>query len=231
MNKMEILAPAGGPESVLPAVRCGADAIYLGAWSLSARASAQNFDREQLRQAVEYCHARGVKVYLACNILMFDNELKRAMEIIEYACSIPVDALIMQDVGLVSLVREAAPDMRIHASTQMSVHTPKGVELLSKMGFKRVVLSRELSRDEIYEIAKNSPIELEVFVHGALCMSVSVCSVQQYVNSLYFVQLRIAPLTNLVANTVLDLRIFRSRLPLILHVSDLKPVLPDVTPV
>lgn len=173
MNKMEILAPAGGPESVLPAVRCGADAIYLGAWSLSARASAQNFDREQLRQAVEYCHARGVKVYLACNILMFDNELKRAMEIIEYACSIPVDALIMQDVGLVSLVREAAPDMRIHASTQMSVHTPKGVELLSKMGFKRVVLSRELSRDEIYEIAKNSPIELEVFVHGALCMSVS----------------------------------------------------------
>ena len=173
MAKLEILAPAGGPESILPAVRCGADAVYLGAHKLSARASAQNFDRGQLREAVEYCHARGIKVYLACNTLMFDNELHGAMEIIEYACSIPVDALIMQDVGFVSLVREAAPGMRLHASTQMSVHTPKGVEQMAKMGFKRVVLSRELSRSEIEEIAKESPIELEVFVHGALCMSVS----------------------------------------------------------
>lgn len=173
MNKMEILAPAGGPDSIFPAVRCGADAVYLGAWKLSARSSAQNFDREQLRTAVEYCHARGVKVYLACNTLMRDDELPRAMEIIEYACSIPVDALIMQDIGFASMVRQAAPDMRIHASTQMSVHTPKGVELLYKNGFKRAVLSRELSREEICEIAKESPIELEVFVHGALCMSVS----------------------------------------------------------
>lgn len=170
---MEILAPAGGIESISPAVRTGADAIYLGAWKLSARSSAQNFDREQLRTAVEYCHARGVKVYLACNTLMHDNELKEALQIIEYACSIPVDALIMQDLGLVSLVRQAAPAMRIHASTQMSVHTPKGVELLAKMGFKRVVLARELNRKELEEIVKNSSIELEVFVHGALCMSVS----------------------------------------------------------
>lgn len=173
MARLEILAPAGGPDSIIPAVRCGADAVYLGARRLSARASAQNFDREQLREAVEYCHARGVKVYLACNTLMLDSELREAMEIIEYACSIPVDALIMQDVGFVSLVREAAPGMRLHASTQMSVHTPKGVEQMAKMGFKRVVLSRELSRKEIEEIAAESPIELEVFVHGALCMSVS----------------------------------------------------------
>lgn len=173
MKQLEILAPAGGTESVYSAVRTGADAIYLGAWKLSARTSAQNFQREELREAVEYCHARGVRVYLACNTLLRDTELKEAIDIILYACSIPVDALIMQDLGLISLVRQAAPNMRIHASTQMSVHTPKGVELLAEMGFRRAVLSRELSRREIEEIAKVSPIELEVFVHGALCMSVS----------------------------------------------------------
>ena len=173
MNRLEILAPAGGPESVYPAVRLGADAVYLGAQKLSARSSAKNFDKEELRRTVEYCRARGVKVYLACNTLIHDKELEEAAEMIKYACEIPVDALIMQDIGLISLVREAAPDMRLHASTQMSVHTLKGVELLADMGFKRAVLSRELSKKEIAEIAKNSPIELEVFVHGALCMSVS----------------------------------------------------------
>ena len=170
---MEILAPAGGFDTVMPAVRAGADAIYLGARELSARANAKNFSNEELKNAVDYCRARGVKVYLACNTLVRDDELKKALKIVEYACSIPVDAIIIQDIGLISLVREAAPEMRLHASTQMSVHTLKGVELLADMGFKRVVLSRELSRDEIAEIAQKSPIELEVFVHGALCMSVS----------------------------------------------------------
>ena len=173
MNKLEVLAPVGGMESLYPAVRLGADAVYLGARKLSARTSAQNFSREELKQAVEYCHARGVKVYLACNTLVHDSELNEAMNIIEYACSLPVDALIIQDLGLISLVKQAAPNMRLHASTQMSVHTPDGVEMLYNMGFKRAVLSRELSKNEIAEIAKNSPIELEVFVHGALCMSVS----------------------------------------------------------
>ena len=170
---MEILAPAGGADTIMPAVRTGADAVYLGAQELSARASAKNFDKNELKEAVEYCHGRGVRVYLACNTLVRDDELQKALDIIKYACEIHVDALIMQDLGLVSLVRSAAPDMRIHASTQMSVHTLKGVELLHRMGFKRAVLSRELSRDEIAEIAAKSPIELEVFVHGALCMSVS----------------------------------------------------------
>ena len=173
MNKIEVLAPSGGLESIYPAVRMGADAVYLGAWKLSARTSAQNFSREDLRKAVEYCHARGVKVYLACNTLVHDDELEEALRIIKYACAIPVDALIMQDLGLISLVRKFAPDMRIHGSTQMSVHTPKGVEYLEKMGLKRVVLSRELSRDEIKEISEKTKAELEVFVHGALCMSVS----------------------------------------------------------
>lgn len=173
MNKLEVLAPVGGMESLFPAVRMGANAVYLGAKKLSARTSAQNFGREELKTAVEYCHARGVKVYLACNTLLRDEELAEAMNIIEYACTLPVDAIIIQDLGLISLIRRFAPNMRLHASTQMSVHTLSGVEMLADMGFKRVVLSRELSEKEIYEIAKKSPIELEVFVHGALCMSVS----------------------------------------------------------
>lgn len=170
---MEILAPAGGADTIMPAVRTGADAVYLGARELSARASAKNFDMDELKETVEYCHGRGVRVYLACNTLVLDDELEKALYIIKQACEMHVDALIMQDIGLVSLVRKAAPDMRLHASTQMSVHTIKGVELLHRMGFRRAVLSRELSRDEIAEIAAKSPIELEVFVHGALCMSVS----------------------------------------------------------
>ena len=173
MNQLEVLAPAGSMESIYPAVRMGADAVYLGATSLSARSFAQNFDENQLKTAVEYCHARGVKVYLACNTLVHDSELAQAMKTIEYACSLPVDALIIQDLGLASLVHKVAPNMRLHGSTQMSVHTLAGVEMLYNMGFKRVVLSRELSEKEIEEIAKESPIELEVFVHGALCMSVS----------------------------------------------------------
>ena len=173
MQKLEILSPVGGEDCLYPAVRSGADAVYLGASRLSARANAKNFDEDALRRAVEYCHGRGVRVYLACNTLVRDEELGSAMELIEYACSVPVDGLIMQDIGLISLVRRACPDMRLHASTQMSVSTLKGVEQLSELGFKRVVLSRELSYNEIEYIAKRSPIELEVFVHGALCMSVS----------------------------------------------------------
>ncbi len=170
---MEILAPAGGADTIEPAVRAGADAVYLGAVSFSARASAKNFNKEELKNAVEFCRQRGVRVYLACNTLVRDDELKKALEVIEYACELPVDAVIIQDMGLAGLVKRAAPGLRLHASTQMSVHTLGGVELLAEQGFKRVVLSRELSRDEIERIAAKSPIELEVFVHGALCMCVS----------------------------------------------------------
>lgn len=173
MFNTEILAPAGGMESIYPAVRLGADAVYLGAEKLSARGGAENFDRRQLKEAVEYCHARGVKVHLACNTLLRDEELSQALDIIKYACKIHIDAIIVQDIGLASLIKSAAPDMPLHASTQMSVHTPAATELLYDMGFSRAVLARELSKKEIIEIAKVSPIELEVFVHGALCMSVS----------------------------------------------------------
>lgn len=173
MGTIEILAPAGSPESLVPAVRLGADAVYLGAKQFSARGNAGNFDREALKEAVQYCHIRGVKIYLAINTLMRDEELPGALALAEYAASLPVDALIVQDVGFASLVRSAAPGLRLHGSTQMSVHTPLGAQMLYDAGFARVVLSRELSLREIQEIAASSPIELEVFVHGALCMSVS----------------------------------------------------------
>ena len=173
MTRLEILAPAGGEQSLFSAVRSGADAVYLGASRFSARSSAHNFNKEQLADAVRYCHINGTALHLACNTLVHDDEISSAMELIGYACSIGVDALIMQDPGLISLVRRAAPDMPIHGSTQMSVHTLKGVEYLAGLGLTRAVLSRELSADEIREIVKASPIEIEVFVHGALCMSVS----------------------------------------------------------
>lgn len=178
MLKTEILAPVGSPEVIYPAVRMGANAVYLGADIFSARGNAGNFNREQLLEAVKYCHARNVAVHLACNTLIHDNEMESALKLIKYACEIGIDAVIIQDIGLASLVRKAAPDMVLHASTQMSVHTAEAAKMLYDMGFERVVLARELSKSEIKEIADklrnmNCPIELEVFVHGALCMSVS----------------------------------------------------------
>lgn len=172
-KKMEILAPAGSFDCLEPAVRCGCDAVYLGGANFSARGAAKNFDNDALLSAVRYCHGRGVKVYLAMNTLLRDDEMPQALDLAAYACSIGIDALIVQDLGLAKLLHAMAPELRLHASTQLSVHTLEGVRLLAELGFRRVVLSRELSRDEIREIAKSSPIELEVFVHGALCMSVS----------------------------------------------------------
>ena len=170
---MELLAPAGSPESLVPAVRCGADAVYLGARRFSARSGAHNFDEAALAQAVSYCHARDVKVYLALNTLTRDSELPDALQLAQYACQLGIDGVIVQDLGLVGELRRIAPGLRLHGSTQMSVHTLGGVRLLADLGLQRVVLARELSLAEIEEIAASSPIELEVFVHGALCMSVS----------------------------------------------------------
>lgn len=173
---MEILSPAGSPDSLVAAVRSGADAVYLGGSAFSARAAAKNFDDDALRQAVEYCHARGVKVYLALNTLLRQEELPAALELAEYACSLAVDALIVQDPGLTALLHERAPKLRLNASTQMSITSPAGARLLAKNGFARVVLARELSLSQIREIrdgTKDTPLEIESFVHGALCMSVS----------------------------------------------------------
>ena len=174
MKKIEILAPAGSMDSVIAAVRSGADAVYLGMKHFSARAGAKNFDDEALKEAVAYCHERDVKVYLTINTLVFDDEMTAALETVKTAARADIDAVIVQDMGLCEQIRRAVPDLRLHASTQMSVHTPRGAKALYELGFKRVVLSRELSLEEIRQIHAYCPeIELEVFVHGALCMCLS----------------------------------------------------------
>lgn len=169
----EILAPAGGFEALKAAVRCGADAVYFGGKTLNARMRAGNFGDDELPQAVAFCHARGVRAYITLNTLVRDSEIDAALKTIGAVCSCGADALILQDPGLAALAREAAPGMKLHASTQMSVQTREGLELLKRGGFSRAVLPRELSRAEIQALAQEPPLELEVFVHGALCMSVS----------------------------------------------------------
>lgn len=171
---IEILAPAGSREQLVAAVRAGADAVYLGAGGLNARRNAENFsDVADLREAVAYCHAAGVDVHLTSNILVRDDEWEEAERLLETACALGIDAVIVQDSGLARFIHAAAPDLVMHASTQMSLHTAGGARAAAEMGFRRAVLARELSGEEIREIVKASPIETEVFIHGALCMSVS----------------------------------------------------------
>lgn len=171
-NFPEILAPVGGREQLEAAVRCSADAVYLGTKSFNARQNAANFEYDEFKDAVDYCHIRGVKVYLVLNTLVSDGELDNALEQVRIACEAGADAVIVQDLGLAREIRRCS-DIPLHASTQMSVGTLEGIKLLHSLGFKRAVLPRELSFSEIEYIAKNSPIELECFVHGALCMCVS----------------------------------------------------------
>lgn len=171
-NKIEILAPSGGFDSVVAAVRNGADAVYVGEKDFSARASAHNFDENELKEAVRYCHIHGVKVYVTINTIIFDDEFEKLKNAIIIAAKADVDALIIQNFGVARLARQIVPDMHLHASTQMSVHSYYGVKALYEMGFERVVVSREMSFKEISKCTE-IPIELEVFVHGALCMSVS----------------------------------------------------------
>ena len=170
---MELLAPAGSMEALRAAVCNGADAIYLGADTFNARMNARNFSAADLQEAVVYCHVRGVKVHLTLNTLVLDREMPRAAELIRLAASCGVDAFIVQDLGVVSLCRQLAPDVPIHASTQMSIHSLEGVMEAAALGCSRVVLARELPAEEIAHICKKSPVEIEVFVHGALCMCYS----------------------------------------------------------
>ncbi|MBQ1262827.1 MAG: U32 family peptidase, partial [Oscillospiraceae bacterium] len=171
--KAQILAPAGSLECLTAAVRCGADAVYLGSKSFSARASAQNFADDELEQAVKYCRERDVKVHLAINTALYDSELNEAARLIEFAAKIGVDALIVSDLGVLSLAKEICPSLSLHASTQMGIASLSGAKMARGLGFDRAVLARELSRNEIEEIAKSGVIETEAFVHGAHCMCVS----------------------------------------------------------
>ena len=170
---LELLAPAGSMEALQAAVQNGANAVYLGCGMFNARQSAKNFTPQTLLEAVKYCHIRGVAVHLTLNTLVSDRESQELAELIRHAAMAGVDAFIVQDLNVVRLCQEIAPHIPVHGSTQMTVHNLAGVQLCAAMGMTRVVLSRELSRDEIYYICQNSPIEIEVFAHGALCMCYS----------------------------------------------------------
>ncbi len=170
---LELLAPAGSMEALRAAVQNGADAVYLGCGSFNARQSAKNFTIQTLAEAVKYCHIRGVQVHLTLNTLVSDREMEEAGKLIREAATCGVDAFIVQDLGIVQLCRQMAPGVPIHGSTQLTVHSLAGVELCARWGMTRVVLSRELSREEIRYICQNSPVEIEVFGHGALCMGYS----------------------------------------------------------
>jgi len=170
---LELLAPAGSPEAVAAAVQNGADAVYLGYGSFHARRNAKNFSQEEFAAAISYCHIRGAKVYLTMNTLLTDRELAEAAALIDEASALGVDAVLVQDLGALRMIRQTAPDLPVHASTQMTIHSLDGVKQAADLGMSRVVLSRELSRDALEHICIHTPIEIEVFAHGALCMSYS----------------------------------------------------------
>lgn len=172
-KETELLAPAGKWEAMLAAVQNGADAIYLGETSFSARKNAGNFTWEEIEEAVKYCHIRGVKVYLALNTLISERELKDFENAVIKAADCGIDALIIQDIGAAKIASCVCPDMPLHASTQLTASNAWDVLALETAGFSRVVLSRELSEKEIINIRKNTTAELEAFVHGALCISFS----------------------------------------------------------
>ena len=170
---LELLAPAGSMEALRAAVQNGANAVYLGVGPFNARQGARNFTLETLREAVQYAHIRGVAVHLTVNTLVSDRECPQAAELIRAAARAEVDAFIVQDLGVLALCRQIAPRIPIHASTQMTIHSLDGVHQAAALGVSRVVLSRELPKEEIARICRNSPVEIEVFVHGALCMCYS----------------------------------------------------------
>lgn len=170
---LELLAPAGSREAVTAAVQSGANAVYLGFGDYNARRNAKNFTREQLEETVEYCHVRGVKVYLTLNTLLSDGELPGAAREVAFASQAGVDAILVQDLGVLDLVRRVAPDVQVHASTQMSVMNLDGVKRAADLGCTRAVLARELPMSQIETICAHSPIEIETFVHGAECMCYS----------------------------------------------------------
>ena len=173
MDKVELLSPAGNMECLISAVSNGADAVYLGGKKFGARHFAENFDYDQMIDAIKYCHLYGVRIYVTVNTICYEEELDEALKYIEFLYDNHVDALIMQDIGLISITRKMFPNLEIHASTQAHNHNDSGLELLKEMGVKRAVLARELSLNEIKNLKTN--IDKEIFIHGALCVSYSGC--------------------------------------------------------
>lgn len=173
MREIELLAPAGDMNSLYAAVQTGANAVYIGGSHFSARANAANFDDESIVNAINYCHQYGVKIYITLNTLIKEKELKEALNFLKFIYNSGVDAVIIQDTGLAFLIKKYFPDFELHASTQMTIHNGDSARFLVEKGFKRIVLSRELSLKEIRDISKDSGIETEIFIHGALCICYS----------------------------------------------------------
>ncbi len=173
MNNFELLSPAGNFLSLKMAVSAGCDAVYIGGKMFGARAFSNNFSDEEIVEAINYCHLRGVKVFVAVNTLIYDREVSKFIKYIEFLHVNSVDAVIIQDIGMMDLIRKTFPNLEIHASTQMHIHNKNGVKILKSLGVKRVVLARETNIDLISEIKKSCDMDLEVFVHGSLCISYS----------------------------------------------------------
>ncbi len=169
----ELLAPVGGMQQLIAAVENGADAVYLGGKLFNARQNAANFDDEELKEALEYAHVRGVNVYITLNTLINDAEMQDALDYANVVYAAGADALIVQDLGFAELVKKHLPDLPLHFSTQGTFYNLEGVKMAEKLGASRVILARELSLLEIEEITKAANIETEVFAHGALCQSYS----------------------------------------------------------
>ena len=170
---MELLAPVGSKEALVAAVEAGCDAVYLAGKMFGARAYAANFTDEELAEAINFAHLRNVKVNVAVNTIIDNNEIEDLAVYLTHLYNIGADAIIVQDFGVVNLAKKVVPELPLHASTQMAVHNLEGVKFLESLGFKRIVLARELSLAEIKEITANTSVEIETFVHGALCISYS----------------------------------------------------------
>lgn len=173
MSKVELLSPAGDLECLKVAVQTGADAVYFGANKFNARVNSKNFNKEELVQAIEYAKLRGVKTHLTLNILIKNDEFEDAIKLVQFAYNSGIDAVIVQDLGLAKKIIENFPDLEVHSSTQMTIYNLDGVKEIQNLGFSRCVLARELSTEEIEHICRNTDIDIEVFIHGALCISYS----------------------------------------------------------
>ena len=167
----ELLSPAGSPEALRAAVAGGADAVYIGGSAFNARINAANFTIEQIKEAADYCHKRGVRLHVAVNILILDREMKDALEYIRELYLAGVDAVICADMGLAKEIHRHFPELELHGSTQMSGHNLEAARLMSDMGFSRMVTAREMTREDIASLCKSSPIDIEIFIHGAICVS------------------------------------------------------------
>lgn len=173
MSNIELLSPAGDLECLKVAVQNGANAVYFGAEEFNARINSNNFNRDELVQGIEYAKLRGVKTHLTLNILIKNEEFEDAIKLVEFVYNAGIDAVIIQDLGLARKVIELFPDLEVHSSTQMTIYNLDGARKVKDLGFSRCVLARELSLSEIEHICKNTDIDIEVFIHGALCISYS----------------------------------------------------------